>query len=114
LEAILSYLLSQGVTFLADPDRVIPQLRAEDPLDEQDGFESRYVDIIEQPPESPVYALACYSKGFVDLFAIRAFKHHMAGLGRPELNRQLFRFHQLLQGLQELLVLLCQFHSFSP
>ena len=39
LETVFGYSLPQSVALLADANRVIPQLCAEDPLDKQDGLE---------------------------------------------------------------------------
>lgn len=114
LEASLRGFLPQIVSLPANADRVLAELRPEAFLDEQDGLERRDIDVIEQPVETPAHTLAGQPEGLMNLIAVCAAEDHVAGLARPQFDLQLMRFHQLLQGLQELLVFLGQFHVVSP
>ena len=113
-DAPLQRLLSQSVPFFADLDRIFPQLGSEDLLYHQYGQKCHDVHVVEQPLKSPATPLSCYPESLVNLFAVSPLKNHIAGLIRLQLYPEVFRFGQLLQALQKLLVLLCQFHALSP
>ena len=78
-DASLQGLLSQGIPFLADLDRILPQLGPEDILYHQDCQKCFDVHVVEQPLKTPAYPLPRDSEGFVNLLAVGAFKNHVTG-----------------------------------
>ena len=76
-DASLQGLLSQGIPFLADLDRILPRLRTENLLYHQDGQKRFDVHLVEQPLKTPAYPLPRDSEGFVDLLAVGAFENHI-------------------------------------
>lgn len=114
LDAVFAPLLPFAVALFTDVDGVVTQFRAERLLYEQDRLEGRDVHLAENPMEAPADALPAHAKGLVNFFAVRTLEHQVAWPTRPQLDPQVLRVHQALQGLQELLVLLGQFHIASP
>lgn len=110
LEAACCYLLPEGIALSADADGVLSQLRAEDSLDKQYGLERRDVDIVEEAPEPPAYALACHAESAVDVLAVRPPQDHPAWIAGPQFHPQFTRLQHLLQCFQKFLVLLSEFH----
>ena len=90
----------------ANPHRIIPQLRAEGLLYHQNRLKRLDIHVGEQPLKPPSHSLSCHPKGLVDLPAVRALEHHVAGPVRLQLDREVLRPDQRPQGLQERLVLL--------
>ena len=107
-------LLPQRVPLLADSDRMFAELSAECALYEKQSFERGNVDIIMYTPEPPADRLARHAERPINLVSIGATKDHVAGVSGLEFNPQVLRLHQPLQGLQELRILLGQFHVASP
>ena len=97
--APLQSFLSQGVSFFAYFDSILPQLRTEDFFYHQNSKKCLYIDMVEKALKSPAYPLSCYPEGLMNLFAISSLKDHVAGALRLQLYPQVLRFGQLLQAL---------------
>ena len=111
---MLHGLLAEPVPLLADPDRMVTQLRAEHLLQKQYGLECLHIDMVEQPVEPPSDTLTGHAKGPVDLLPISPFQDHVARFSMLQLDPQVLRLDQALQVLQKCLVFLGQFHVSSP
>ena len=93
---------------------MVPQLRTERRLQEQDRFERVHVCAVEQALEPPAHTLARHAEHPMHFVAVRPAQNHVAGAARDELHPKLMRLRQLLQFLQKLLVLLREYHIASP
>ena len=114
LKTLLHGLLSYPVPLLADFDGMVAKFSTKDLFQKQDGLEGLYVDLVEQPLETPADPLAGHAERLVNLLPIGPFQHHVAGLSRRQLDPKVFRLHQGFQVLQKGLVFLGQFHFLSP
>lgn len=110
----LKSFLPEGIPFLAYLDRILPQLGPEGLLYHQDRQECFDIYVIEQPLKAPAHTLPGEPEGLVDLFAVGAFEDHVAGAAMLQFHPEILQFGQPLEILQELRILLGQFHASSP
>lgn len=99
--------LPQTVSFLTYFDCIVPQSSPEDFFYHQDGQKRLHVHVVEEPLKPPAYSLTRDSEGFVNLFPVSAFEHHVAGMATLQFHLEIFRIFQFAQILQKLGILLC-------